>query len=64
MKGLLTWTSAQSEFAGRLRGHLFIRNRLGRGPASQTVPFISYGSDPFDASDRAWAVNALDHDSQ
>ena len=64
MKGLLTWTSVRSEFADRLRRHLFIRNPLARGPASQTTPFISYGSEPFDAAGRPWAVNALDHDSQ
>jgi len=63
MKGLLTLSSARSQFADRLRGHFFIRNRLGRGPASQSTPFITFNSDPFATASRAWTVNALDHDS-
>jgi len=63
MKGLLTWGSARSDFADRLRRHLFLTNPFGRGPASLRTPLISYGTEPFDP-DCPWAVAPLDHDSQ
>jgi hypothetical protein len=63
MNGLLTFASPHSEFADRLRGHFFLRNPFGRGPAAETVPFCTYGIDPFSAADRSWAVNPIDHDS-
>jgi hypothetical protein len=64
MKGLLTFGSQDGEFAQILRRHLFLRNPLGRGPASTKTPFITFGTDPFAASNRPWTVNPLDHDSQ
>ena len=60
MKGLLTFASARSGYADRLRGHFFLRNRLGRGPGSQTTPFIAFGDDPIDTT-QPWPVNNIDH---
>lgn len=60
-KGILTFAQPTSEMHRALRARGYLRNPLGRGPASGTVPLIAYGKCPW--SEDRWAVTPLDHDA-
>ena len=57
-KGLLSFCQPGSELHGQLRSAGFLRNPLPRGPASGSIPLITYADVP-----SRWAVGPLDHDS-
>jgi hypothetical protein len=63
VRGCLTFCQPGSTFYDQLRRYGFLRNPLGRGPASSTIPFITYGSFPHGSGPDAWAITPFDHDS-
>ena len=60
-KGILTLGTRSSAFYRSLLRHLFVRNPFPSGPASGSIPFISYGPQPFPPDE--WSVGPIDHDS-
>ena len=66
LKGVLTFGQRGRDFEARLKRHGFLRNDLGRGPASQRIPFITYTSNRLAADlqrPEAWDITPFDHDS-
>lgn len=66
LKGILTFSQRGAPYEKTLRRHGFLRNDLGRGPASYRIPFITWGSaanSDFVHRPEAWAITPLDHDS-
>lgn len=63
VRGCLTFCQPGSTLYDLLRRYGFLRNPLGRGPASAIIPFISYGSFPHGSGADAWAITPFDHDS-
>ena len=63
MRGCLTFCQEGSPLYGQLRRYGFLQNPFGRGPASSTIPFITYGDFPHGSGPEAWAITPVDHDS-
>jgi hypothetical protein len=64
-KGLLTMCQAGGTMDRLVRRYWYVRNSLGRGPASATTPLITYGAAPDDRAEGAsgWDIGPLDFDS-
>jgi hypothetical protein len=63
VRGCLTFCQTGSPLYEQLRRYGFLRNPFGRGPASATIPFITYGQFPHGSGPEAWAITPFDHDS-
>ena len=63
VRGCLTFCQVGSPLYGQLRHYGFLRNPFGRGPASATIPFITYGNFRHGGGPEAWTITPFDHDS-
>jgi hypothetical protein len=63
IRGCLTFCQNGSPLYEQLRRYGFLRNPFGRGPASATIPFITYGDFPHGSGPESWAITPFDHDS-
>src|SRR5260221_5465906 len=62
VRGCLTFCQTGSPLYEQLRRYGFLRNPFGRGPASATIPFITFGNFPHGGPE-SWAITPFDHDS-